>query len=272
MIDTHCHLDAAEFDADRDAVIARAGVAGVETLIVPAIEKGNWQAVRELAEHRSRDDDAGPQILFALGIHPLRVEQAQDEDLDALRDAVSHARSSPRFVGIGEIGLDHFVEGLDRERQLRFFVTQLRIARDFDLPVILHVRRAVDTVARELRRLRPVGGIAHAFNGSEQQASAMIELDMALGFGGASTFTRARNLRRLAASLPIESLVLETDSPDIPPAWLAPGRNEPEALAGIASEIAKLRGIEVQHLTRQTSANARRVLGIPAGAETGARP
>lgn len=268
MIDTHCHLDASEFDADRDAVIARAGNAGVRTIIVPAIDRANWESVRELADagrQRGRAESPAadsPALYFALGIHPLMVERSSDADLVALREAVALAKPSPRFIGIGEVGLDHFVEGLDRERQLRFFVEQLQIARDFDLPVIMHVRKAVDTVARELRRLRPKSGIAHAFNGSAQQASVMIGLDIALGFGGASTFTRARNLRRLVSTLPIEALVLETDSPDIAPEWCASGRNEPGELPRIAQVIAQLRGIGIEHLARATTRNAQRVLGI----------
>ncbi len=263
MIDPHCHLDAAEFDADRDEVVSRAGLAGVRIIVVPAIERANWGTVRELAD-AAGSGAAGlrPSLRFALGIHPLMVGRAADSDLDALRDEVGRAIGSPRFVGIGEIGLDHFVAGLDRERQLRFFVEQLRIARDFDLPVILHVRKAVDTIARELRRIRPRSGIAHAFNGSLQQADAMIGLGMALGFGGASTFARARNLRRLAAALPVEALVLETDAPDIAPAWCAPGRNEPGELVRIAQVVAGLRDIPTAVLARATSENAARVLGV----------
>lgn len=264
MIDTHCHLDAAEFDADREAVLADARAGGVRTIVVPAVGAANWARVEALADGVpvavAPAADA-PALRFALGIHPLYVGAAADSDLAALRAAVARVAGSPRFVGIGEIGLDHFVPGLDRERQLAFFTAQLRIARDFDLPVILHVRRAVDTVARELRRFRPRSGIAHAFNGSPQQAGALIDLGLALGFGGAATFPRALNLRRLAADLPLDALVLETDAPDIAPAWVAPGRNAPGELPRILASIAALRGIAPPELARATTATAARVLG-----------
>jgi TatD DNase family protein len=252
-IDTHCHLDAAEFDADRDAVIERAQVAGVATIVVPAVDRASFDSVRALASRC-------PAVRYALGIHPMCVDRADDGDLDALRAAVRGALDDPRFVGIGEIGLDHFVPGLDRGRQQRFLAAQLAIAREFELPVILHVRRAQDEVAAQLRRMPPTGGIAHAFNGSLQQARAFVALGLALGFGGAMTHERALRIRRLAAELPIEAIVLETDAPDIAPAWLRGGRNEPGELAGIAATLAALRGIDLGTLLAATDANARRVL------------
>jgi TatD DNase family protein len=253
LIDTHCHLDASEFDADRDEVVAGALSAGVQCIVVPAVDVRNFATVRELAQRHAP-------VRYALGIHPLFVEGSADEDLRLLRDAVASAVADPDFVGIGEIGLDHFVPGLDRERQLRFFAGQLRIAREFDLPVILHVRKAQDTVLRELRRFRPRSGIAHAFNGSEQQACQFLELGCALGFGGAMTFERALQIRRLAEALPDEAFVLETDAPDIPPAWLRRQRNAPSELPRIADVLAGLRGIEAGALAALTATNAARVL------------
>lgn len=253
LVDTHCHLDASEFDADREAVIARAVAAGVDRIVVPAVSASDFEAVRELAlAHRC--------VRYALGIHPIFVDRARDEDLDALRRAVQAALGDPAFVGIGEIGLDHFVPGLDRARQERFLVGQLRVAREFGLPVILHVRRAQDPVLGHLRRLPPAGGIAHAFNGSAQQAAAFVGLGFALGFGGAMTFERALRIRRLAATLPIEACVLETDAPDIPPAWRRGARNEPGELPAIAAAFATLRGIEPDAAAAVTGANALRVL------------
>ena len=253
LVDTHCHLDAGEFDADRGQMLQASRKAGVKAFVVPAIGVAHFAGVHRLvAEH----DD----IWFALGIHPLLVGQAADDDLERLRQAIEAARSHPRFVGLGEIGLDFFVPGLDLERQRHFFVEQMRLAKEYELPVILHVRRSVDAVAKEVRRFRPVGGIAHAFNGSEQQAGQLIELGLALGFGGAMTFTRARNIRRLAASLPLEALVLETDSPDISPAWRHPERNTPAELPGIAQVLAELRGRSAGDMVAATAANAQRVL------------
>lgn len=263
LIDTHCHLDAPEFDGDRLEALAHARRQGVSAIVLPAVFRANWDVVQQLAEQQ-------PGLYFALGIHPLYVDQAAEEDLAALHERVGRVREHPRFVGIGEIGLDFFVPGLDAARQQHFFETQMRLARDFELPVILHTRRSVDQVTRQLRRFRPPSGIAHAFNGSPQQAGHLIGLGMALGFGGAMTFERARNIRRLAAELPAESLVLETDAPDIAPAWCHPGRNQPAELPRIADVLAGLRGIEVSELIALTGRNARRVLPGLAAADISA--
>ncbi|MFC5460684.1 TatD family hydrolase [Massilia niabensis] len=239
-IDTHCHLDAHEFGAQALDVAARAGGLGVSMIVIPAVERGNFKAVADLAH-------GAPNASYALGIHPICVPQAQDEDLLALRAAVERAMSDPRFVAIGEIGLDFFIpllcEPAMREKQERFFREQLRIARDFGLPVLTHVRRSQDQVLKHLRQVTPPGGIAHAFNGSEQQANTFIKLGMHLGFGGAMTFTRALQIRRLASTLPLDRIVLETDAPDISPAWIHPARNSPEQLPAIGAALAGLRGI-----------------------------
>ena len=253
LVDTHCHLDASEFDADRDDVVSQARAAGVSQIVVPAVGAFNFDAVRALARRHAC-------VRYALGIHPLCVDQADDADLERLRAAVAAALADPAFVGIGEIGLDHFVPGLDRARQERFLVAQLGIARDFDLPVILHVRRAQDAVLKQLRRMRPRGGIAHAFNGSMQQAGVFVGLGFALGFGGAMTYSRALQIRRLAVALPIDACVLETDAPDIPPEWLHRGRNAPGEVAAISRVFAELRGETPEAIRLATGANVRRVL------------
>ena len=258
-IDTHCHLDAAEFDVDRDAVVERARAAGVGQIVLPAVDAGNFSRVRQLA-HRHR-------LTYALGIHPMCTDAASDADLPRLRDALSAHAGDPRLVAVGEIGLDHFIPGLNRERQASFLAAQLRLAAEFDLPVLLHVRRSVDVVLKHLRSTRVRGGIAHAFNGSEQQADAFIGLGLRLGFGGALTFDRALRIRRVATAVPIEAIVMETDSPDIPPQWLyrtaaaraegARMRNESAELPAIGAALAELRGIEVRALADATTANAR---------------
>ncbi|HRO59046.1 MAG TPA: TatD family hydrolase [Burkholderiaceae bacterium] len=258
LIDTHTHLDAAEFDADRDAVIGAARAAGVRTMIVLAIDAANFATVRELARSR-------PGIVYALGIHPIYVERSRDEDLAVLRKEIEASLDDPRFVAIGEIGLDHFVPGLDHERQLRFYIAQLEMAREFELPALLHIRRAQDAILKQLRRLRPPGGIAHAFNGSEQQAGQFVELGFALGFGGAMTWPRALRIRRLAATMPGEALVLETDSPDIPPVWLGDRRNAPVELPRIACELAALRQLAPDAIAELTTANVLRILPRLAG-------
>ncbi|WP_431097997.1 TatD family hydrolase [Polaromonas aquatica] len=269
-IDTHCHLDAGELSADVAEVRARATTAGVAHCVLPAVGVFNFEAVRVLA-HRFSDS-------YALGIHPLYVPRAQEADLQALDSELALRRSDPRLVAVGEIGLDYFVPALTqspmRERQEHFYREQLKLARKHGLPVILHVRRSADKLLKHLRDLTPEGGwhgIGHAFNGSEQQAAEFIKLGLKLGFGGAVTFEPALQLRRLAAELPLEALVMETDSPDIPPHWIyrtaaqreagqAQGRNEPGELPRIAQQVADLRGISLASLTSATTANALRAL------------
>lgn len=249
--DTHCHLDAPEFDADRGAMIARAEAAGVSRLLLPAVGVATLAQVDTLCSTISG-------CHAAYGIHPLYVDQASEADLRTLRGAVSARRP----LAIGEIGLDGFAPGADPVRQEFFFSEQLKIARDFDLPVVLHIRRAQDRVLKFLRRFGVRGGFAHAFNGSRQQADAFIALGCKLGFGGAMTFPGSRRIREHASSLPLETLVLETDSPDIPPAWLAGGRNEPSELPRIAAVLAELRGESLDRIASTTCRNACEVLAL----------
>lgn len=249
LIDTHCHLDAAEFDADRDAVYAAAMAAGVGRIVVPGVTVNrNFRPKSTIAEY--------PACVEAYGIHPLYVDQSSLEDLPRLRGWLQQAPP----VAVGEIGLDFYVAGLDTERQTHYFVEQLKLAREFDLPVLLHVRRAVDPVLKQLRRIGVRGGIAHAFNGSRQQADEFIKLGFVLGFGGAMTFDGSTRIRELAKTLPLESIVLETDAPDIPPAWLNRGRNSPAELPRIADTLAELRGLSRNEVVAATAANARRIL------------
>lgn len=265
-IDTHCHLDAPDFGADHALAVAARSLAaqrGVMRCVIPAVMRQNLETVRRLA-HRLGD-------AYALGIHPLFVPRAADEDLDALDAALTEHAGDPRLVAVGEIGLDFFVPALCepamRERQIRFYRAQLRLARQHGLPVILHVRRSADMVLKYLRELPTGGGIAHAFNGSAAQAKAFLDLGFKLGFGGAATFEPALKLRALAAGLPLEALVLETDAPDIPPQWLyataaersagkAQGVNTPAELPRIGGVIAGLRGIAPERLAEATTANA----------------
>ncbi|NTV68976.1 MAG: TatD family hydrolase [Azonexaceae bacterium] len=249
LIDTHCHLDAAEFDADRDAVYAAATAAGVGLIVVPGVTVNrNFRPKSKIAGY--------PGCREAYGIHPLYVDQSSPEDLSRLRAWLQQAPP----VAVGEIGLDFYVNGLDPERQTHFFVEQLKLAREFDLPVLLHVRRAIDSVLKQLRRIGVRGGIAHAFNGSRQQADEFIKLGFALGFGGAMTFAGSTRIRELARTLPLESIVLETDAPDIPPAWLNGGRNAPGELPRIAEVLAELRQLSTADVAAQTAQNARAVL------------
>lgn len=251
-IDTHCHLDAHEFGEGALDVARAAAQAGVSTVVAMAVERGNFATVANLAAQ-------APNVTYALGIHPICVPQARDEDLEVLRAAAEAAMADPDFVGIGEIGLDFFIPLLCepgmRAKQERFFREQLRIARDLGLPVMTHVRRSQDQVLKHLRQIRPPGGIAHAFNGSFQQAKTFVDLGLHLGFGGAMTFTRALQIRRLATELPLDAIVLETDSPDIAPAWIHPGRNTPDQLPRIGAALAELRGIGVDEVREAVRRN-----------------
>ncbi len=261
-IDTHCHLDAPEFAHDVADVVSRAHAAGVRGLVLPAVRVQDAARVRSLAH----TFDAA----YALGIHPLAVPQADDADLQVLAEQLDEWHDDPRLVAVGEIGLDHFVPGQDLARQERFYEAQLRMAGRLKLPVLLHVRRSADALLKGLRRCRVTGGIAHAFNGSHQQAKAFVELGFALGFGGTLTFERSRQIRRLAVDLPAQALVLETDAPDIPPQGLyrpaavrhahPPVRNEPAQVPHIGQVLADLRGWSVAQTASLTAANAHRVL------------
>jgi len=261
-IDTHCHWDAPEFAEDREAVRSRALAAGVERFIVPAVQASDFAHTQALCRAAGQP--------YALGIHPLYTPGAQDADLALLDRMLREAANDPLLVAVGEIGLDFFVPGLDAGRQQFFYTEQLRLARRHDLPVILHVRKSADPLLAGLRRIGVSGGIAHAFNGSPQQAEGFIELGFALGFGGALTFERALQIRRLATDLPETALVLETDAPDIPPHWLYKtaaqrqlgerSRNEPAELPRIAATLAALRGWTLEQTAAITTANACRVL------------
>jgi TatD DNase family protein len=257
-IDTHCHLDAAEFDGDRPDVVARARGGGVDMVVLPAVAANNFDAVRRLAHEHG--------FAYALGIHPLLVAQAAEGDLDRLQQALRQHRDDPRLVAVGEIGLDHFVPGLDPALQERFYMAQLKLAREADLPVLLHVRRSADGLMKGLRRVPVVGGIAHAFNGSLVQAQQFVERDFRLGFGGAMTFDRALQIRLLAKAVPAHVPVLETDAPDIPPQWLyrtaaqraagATHRNQSAELPRIAQTLADLRGLSLAEVEALSTGNA----------------
>jgi len=266
-IDTHCHLDAAEFAPDVAQVRVNAAEAGVAHCVLPAVAVANFAAVRTLAYAHGDS--------YALGIHPLSVAQAGEHDLDALDAALTAQRDDPRLVAVGEMGLDYFVPALChsplRERQMHFYRVQLRLARKHGLPVILHVRRSADQLLQGLREIGAGAGswqgIAHAFNGSSQQAQRLVDAGLKLGFGGAVTYDRALQLRRLATELPLEALVLETDSPDMPPHWLyataaaraaggPQGRNSPQQLPRIGAALAALRGITPEAMAQASTSNA----------------
>lgn len=259
-IDTHCHLDAPEFASSLPAILSAAKEQNVQAILLPAVKAADCRSVKELATQYANEI---PGLVYTLGIHPLYSNQAQEGDIAILEEQITQSLSDPRFVGVGEIGLDYFVEGLDPHKQEHFFHTQLDLAQKFQLPVVLHVRRSQDAILKALRRRNISGGIAHAFNGSFQQAEQFIELGFKLGFGGAATYERALQIRRLLAELPTDSIVTETDSPDIPPAWLREEGitfNEPAFLPRIAKTMASIRGMNESEFASAVWGNAMNAL------------
>ncbi len=252
LIDSHCHLDAAEFDPDRDQVLRRARAAGVAAQIIPAVRLEGFAALdRFCATHA----DLHP----ALGLHPMLAEQHRPEHLAALRAWIQRARP----CAIGECGLDFFGEHPAAEIQRLSFGAQLELAREFELPLILHARRALEEVIAALRRIGGLRGVVHSFSGSAEQARQLWRLGFLIGIGGPVTFPRARRLRRLVAETPIEHLLLETDAPDQPLAEHRGERNEPARLREICATVAELRGESFAAVATATSANARRLFGLP---------
>jgi len=272
LIDTHCHLDADEFGGTQADIVRDAQLAGVSRIVVPAVARANFDSVRSLCEQY-------PSCAPAYGIHPMYTDTAicphpsplpqvgegandslreyKINDLLVLRDYLQQHRP----IAVGEIGMDFFINHYDQARQEFFFVEQLKLACEFDLPVLLHIRKATDTILKHLRQHKVKGGIAHAFNGSRQQADEFIKLGFKLGFGGAMTYLRATKLRELATTLPLDSIVLETDAPDIPPDFLERGQpNKPEYVSRIAHTLATLRNMSLEEIAQATTANAFAVL------------
>jgi TatD DNase family protein len=248
IFDTHCHLDVPEFSKDRDEVLDRARTAGVSRLVIPAIAEAGWE---HLLDFCNREKGLYP----ALGLHPIFTEEHRDEHLTLLRKRVEQERP----VAIGEIGLDFFIPDPDRERQVELFEAQLAIAEEFAMPVLVHVRKAHDQVLQSLKKFTLPGGIAHAFNGSMQQAEQYLERGFCFGFGGMLTYERSKKIRKLAAELPLESIVLETDAPDMSPAAHHGERNSPEYLPEVLAALSEVRGESHESLARQTTTNACRL-------------
>jgi TatD DNase family protein len=251
LIDSHSHIDAAEFDDDRGAVLERARAAGVTRQIVPAIALDGFAKLRDVCRA-----EAG--LYPAYGLHPMYLDRHRPEHLDALVEWIE--REKP--VAVGECGLDFHVDGLDRDTQQTYLDRQLTIARDFDLPVILHARRAFDAVAASIRRAGKLRGVVHSFSGSAEQAHQLWKLGFHLGIGGPVTYERAARLRSIVATMPIEWLLLETDSPDQPTATHRGERNEPARLVDVLDVIATLRNETREEIAAATRANAERLFGL----------
>ncbi len=252
LIDSHCHLDASEFDPDRDAVIARAQAAGVQAQVVPAVTAASWPKLRQVCQQ-------APGLYPAYGLHPMFLAEHRPEHLPQLRDWIERERP----CAIGECGLDFFVGDLDMQAQQDYFLGQLQLAREFDLPVIVHARKAVDAVIAAIRRIGGLRGVVHSYSGSPEQAVQLHKQGFLLGLGGPLTHERAQRLHRLVRDMPLEQLLLETDAPDQPDAGIRGQRNEPARLAVIARHVAALRGIAVEAVAQATADNARRLFNLP---------
>ncbi len=252
LVDSHCHLDAPEFDPDRDAVILRARNAGVSRQVIPAIDARGWPGLREICGSNSG-------LFPAFGLHPMYLSSHRPEHLQHLGEWI--AREKP--VAVGECGLDFFIEGLDAEEQQVYFDGQLALARDFDLPVIVHARRAVDAVIASFKRIGGLRGVVHSFSGSPEQARQLWQLGFLVGIGGPVTYDRANRLRGLVTRMPLEYLLLETDAPDQPDAEIRGQRNEPARLSFICETIARLRGEDPAAIAATTAANAERLFNLP---------
>ena len=252
LVDSHSHFDAPEFDGDRDAALARARAAGVTRQVVPAVAAWSWPKLREVCAQ-----DAG--LFAAYGLHPMYLSEHRPAHLEDLRTWIE--REKP--VAVGECGLDFFVEGLDAETQQQYFDGQLRLAREFDLPVIVHARRAVDAVIASIRRIGGLRGVVHSFSGSPEQARQLWQLGFLIGLGGPVTYERANRLRTLARTMPLDYLLLETDAPDQPDAGIRGQRNEPARLPVVRDVIAGLRGITAVEVSQATTRNAERLFNLP---------
>ena len=251
LVDSHSHFDVDSFDADREQVLRRAHAAGVMAQIVPAIDYAGWpQLKRVCATH--------PGLYPAYGLHPIYLPQHRAEHLQALR---LWLETEPA-VAVGECGLDYFIDGLDRDLQQTYFDAQLRLAREFDLPLVVHSRRAVDAVTASLRRFMPLRGVVHSFSGSPEQARQLFKLGFMLGIGGPVTYQRATRLRGLVAQMPLEHLLLETDSPDQPDHLHRGQRNEPARLRNVLETVAQLRGTDADVIAQATTDNATRLFGL----------
>ncbi len=257
LVDSHCHIDASEFDPDRPDVLKRAADAGVTWIVAPAVTAASWPTLKAVA-------DAHPQVIPAYGLHPMFLNVHRSEHLTQLRDWID----TERPCAVGECGLDHWVGDLDPQQQREILIGQLKLAREFDLPVILHARKALDEVMSLLRQIGGLRGVLHSFSGSQQQAEQLCDMGFLLGIGGPVTYARASRLRGIVRTLPIEYLLLETDAPDQPDSDIRGLRNEPARLLEILRVIAQLRGQAPEHVARHTTANAQRLFQLPAWTNT----
>lgn len=251
IIDTHCHLDVEDFDKDRQEIIDQCYRLGIRNIVVPAVDRNGWKKLLEICA-------ANAGLLPALGLHPVYIDTHKDRHLEELDEWLDE----PGVIAVGEIGLDYFVRALDPGKQQVYFERQLLLAKNHDLPVLLHVRKAHDKVLSALKKHKVKGGIAHAFNGSLQQANQYIDLGFKLGFGGTMTYERSQKIRALAKELPLDAIVLETDAPDMVVSSHRGERNSPVYLVECLNSLVEIRGMSLDEVARITTMNALEVLGL----------
>lgn len=257
LIDTHTHLDFPDFDADRRQVLDRCRSLGVQRMVVLGVYQRNWQRLWDLTLEN-------PALHAAFGLHPVYIDEHRPEHLTELGDWLTRHKGHPQLCAVGEIGLDYYVEGLDKARQQQVFEAQLQLAAEFDLPVLLHVRRShADVIATLKRHTLKRSGVIHAFAGSREEAREYIKLGFKLGLGGAATWPQALRMHRVIAELPLDSVVLETDSPDMAPAMFPNQRNSPEHLPNICTALAALMNVSPEHLAQASTRNAHDLFGWP---------
>ncbi|WP_223481856.1 MULTISPECIES: TatD family hydrolase [unclassified Pseudomonas] len=250
LIDSHTHLDFPDFDEDRQALLAESRALGVRRMVVLGVYQANWQRVWDLVK-------SDPDLHAAFGLHPVYLDEHRPEDLRELAEWLTRLAGHRQLCAVGEIGLDYFIETLDRERQQTLFDAQLQLAADFNLPALIHVRRSHAAVIATLKRFKlKRAGIIHAFAGSKEEAREYIRLGFKLGLGGAATWPQALRMHRVLAELPLESVVLETDSPDMAPAMFPGQRNSPAHLPAICSALAAIMAISPERLAAVSTANA----------------
>jgi len=251
LVDSHCHLDFQLFDIDRADILSHCQQLGVNNIVVPGVTADKWTRLLELCEQSNL-------LHPALGLHPLFMDEHATVHLFQLKKLIATAHP----IAIGEIGLDFYLPSHDKQAQIVLFTEQLKLAQSAQLPVLLHVRKAHDQTINLLKTHRVVGGIVHAFNGSLQQAEQYIKLGFVLGVGGVITHTKATRLRTLFCQLPLSSVVLETDAPDMPLAEMQDQRNTPENIPLILEALANIRSESKEYIATITTDNAKRILNI----------
>ena len=255
LIDTHTHLDFPDFDADRQALLAESRALGVRRIVVLGVYQANWQRVWELVQ-------SDPDLHAAFGLHPVYLDDHRPQHLRELGDWLTRLAGHRQLCAVGEIGLDYFIETLDRDRQQALFEAQLQLAVDFNLPALIHVRRSHAAVIATLKRFRlKRAGIIHAFAGSQEEAREYIKFGFKLGLGGAPTWPQALRMHRVLGGLPLDSVVLETDSPDMAPAMFPGQRNSPAHLPAICTALAQWMAISPERLAAASTANSCEVFG-----------